>query len=362
MSFSAIRDQDVAIRLLQNMVREKRIPNGLLFLGPGGVGKAMAAMELAKAINCAVGGPEPCDECLSCRKIAHGNHPDIKAVTPATKNREILKKDVDEINELAALRPFESQWRIFIIRDADRMRREAQDHFLKTLEEPPGKSVFILISEYPRILLPTIRSRCQLVRFRALRRETVADLLQKLRDLDRETAESIAGISEGEMSRALDLVDSDKRDVVLALAHRLADGDDPVVMAEEFAAFLDTRRKDIESTVKAEMGIDDANDLTRDDLERLKEQRVAQLNAVIKRDILELLHLLATWYRDAAVLGETHDREQVWNKDQLERLEREPTASIGEKIRAIEQTRVYLDRYIPEERVFRDLFLTLAKT
>ena len=200
------------------------------------------------------------------------------------------------------------------------------------------------------------------MRFRALRRETVADLLQKLRDLDRETAESIAGISEGEMSRALDLVDSDKRDVVLALAHRLADGDDPVVMAEEFAAFLDSRRKDIESTVKAEMGIDDANDLTRDDLERLKEQRVAQLNAVIKRDILELLHLLATWYRDAAVLGETHDREQVWNKDQLERLEREPTASIGEKIRAIEQTRVYLDRYIPEERVFRDLFLTLAKT
>jgi len=360
MSFSDIRDQETAVRFMRNILREHRIPNGLLFYGPGGVGKRLTAIELAKAVNCEKQNGDACDTCLQCRKVMSGNHPDIRHVSPSEKTRLIRKDDVDEINELASLRPFESQWRIFIVQDAERMNPPAQNHFLKTLEEPPGRSLFILLSEYPRVLLPTIRSRCQLVRFRALRQETVADLLRRERDLPEELAESLAGIAEGQMARALDLVDSDKREVVLSLTSRLAGGEDPVVMAEEFTKYLAEQRKQLEDGLKAAMSYDSADEVSRADMERLKEERLAQLTALSKRDMLEYLYLLQTWYRDEMIYAATRNASAVWNKDQVDRLMAAKAEHPVEKLRAIEMARVYLDRFVNEERVFRDLFLTLA--
>lgn len=360
MSFRDIRDQETAVRFMQNILREHRIPNGLLFYGPGGVGKRLTALELAKAVNCEKQDGDACDTCLPCRKVMSGNHPDIRHVSPSEKTRLIRKDDVDEINELASLRPFESKWRIFIIQDAERMNATAQNHFLKTLEEPPGRSLFILLSEFPRVLLPTIRSRCQQVRFRALRPATVADLLRRERDLPEELAESLAGIAEGQMARALDLVDSDKREVVLSLTSRLAEGEDPVVMAEEFTKYLGEQRKQLEDNLKAAMAYDTADEVSRADMERLKEDRLAQLTAMSKRDMLEYLYLLQTWYRDEMIYSATRDTSGVWNKDQLDRLKSAKAEHPVEKLRAIETARVYLDRFVNEERVFRDLFLTLA--
>ncbi len=360
MSLDDIRDQETAVRFVRNILRAHRIPNGLLFYGPGGVGKGLTAVELAKAINCEKQDGDACDACLACRKVTNGNHPDITYLSPSEKTRLIKKDDIDGINELAALRPFESQWRIFIIQDADRMNPPAQNHFLKTLEEPPGQSLFILLTEFPRVLLPTIRSRCQQVRFRALRQETVADLLRRERDLPDELAESLAGIAEGQMTRALDLVDSEKRNVVLSLTSRLAEGEDPVELAEEFTKYLAEQRKQLEDHLKATMAYDSADEVSRADMERLKEERLAQLAAMSKRDMLEYLYLLETWYRDEMIFAVTRDRTRVWNKDQFERLESGEGANPSEKLQAIETARMYLDRFVNEERVFRDLFLTLA--
>ena len=360
MSFSSIKDQDVAVRLLGNVLKNGRIPNAFLFWGPGGVGKHMTAVELAKAVNCTSGPADACNECLPCRKVAHGNHPDVKHVSPSGSSREIRKQDADEINELAALCPFESNWRIFIIQDAERMNLTAQNHFLKTLEEPPGRSLFILMSEYPRMLLPTIRSRCQMVRFRGLRPDTVAAILQRERDLPADLARSIAEIAEGQMSRAFGLVDTEKRDVLLAITQGLADGADPVRQADEFWAFLQDQQKRTEQMVAAELGMDEEGAATREDLLRLKDERVARLNALVKRDILEYLYLMETWYRDEMVYSATNDRERVWNRDQAGRFAARTSSDPVAKIRAIEQARVYLDRNIPGDRVFRDLFFSLA--
>ncbi|GMU91644.1 MAG: hypothetical protein AMXMBFR4_07020 [Candidatus Hydrogenedentota bacterium] len=361
MSFADIRDQEVAVRLLRNLILRNRIPNGLLFWGPGGVGKRSAALELAKAINCRQSKADACGRCLSCRKIAHGNHPDIKQLAPSGKTRLIAKKDIEEINEFAALRPFESEWRIFILHDAERMNLPAQNHFLKTLEEPPGRSLFILMSEYPRMLLPTIRSRCQLIRFRALRRETVSELLQNQRDLPDEVADSVAVLAEGQMSRALDLVDSEKRQVVFSLVERIAGGEDPVLLAEEFAAFLEGRRKQIEADLKAESAHAKLDEGNREEWDRLKEVRIAQQAAVVKRDLMDYLYLLETWYRDEMVVAATGDTSRVWNKDRDARLKARGSGDAPAKVAAIERTRYYLDRFVNEERVFRDLFFTLAE-
>jgi DNA polymerase III delta' subunit len=320
----------------------------------------MTALALAKAINCREQNGDSCGTCLPCRKIAHGNHPDIKIVEPSEKTRLIRKEAIDEVNELASLRPFESKWRIFLIQDADRMNPPAQNHFLKTLEEPPGQSLFILVSEFPRVLLPTIRSRCQQVRFRALGTGTVKDLLQRERDLPDDVAEAIAQLAGGQMSRALDLVDSEKRAVVLSLTERLASGDDPVAMAEEFTKFLEEQRKGIEAAVKAEAVYGGMDDAGREDADRSKEERLSFLAALAKRDMLEYLYLLQTWYRDEMIFAATRDPGQVWNKDHMKRLESSLSANAAAKVRAIETARMYLDRFINEERVFRDLFLALA--
>lgn len=359
MSFSDIKDQEYAIRLLRNLIEQQRVPNGMLFWGPSGVGKEMAALEFAKALNCKAGINDACGQCLSCRKIDHGNHPDVWVVTPTDKTRQIRNDAIDLVNELTALRPTESRWRVFVLVDADRMNIRAQTHFLKTLEEPPSRSSFILTSEYPQQIMPTIRSRCQMIRFRNLRRQTVSELLRQQRDLPVDVADALADLSGGQVSRALDLVDSEKRVVALSIAERLATGDDPVTMAEEFQNLLDGQRKQFEAALKAEASAAKLDDEFRADYELLQHQRLAQLAAAVRRETFEYLYLLQTWYRDELVARATGSTERVWNKDQKAKIGK-VRGDLSAKIAAIDAARQYLDRYIPEERVFRHLFFVLA--
>ena len=363
MSFRDIRDQDVPVRLLTNMLRRNRIPNGLLFWGPSGVGKRLAAMETAKAVNCLEHAEDACDACLSCRKVNSGNHPDVRILAPVKKSRIISVETVESMNEFAALRSFESKWRVFIIHEADRMGGPAQNHFLKTLEEPPGDSLFILITEFPGMLLPTIRSRCQRVRFGTLRPQTVTELLRRERDLPQEVAEGVAGIAQGQMSRALDLVDSDKRAIALDLSRRLAQGEDPLAVAVEFAGHLKAKRTQVETAIKAELRSSGHAELTHEDKEDLKTQQMAVAEALIRQEIMEYLRLLGMWYRDQHVYRLTQDSALVLNRDQLDHLGGAQTkgSDFDSKLAALNKARQYLERFLNEERVFRDLFFELAR-
>ena len=360
MSFAAVRDQVVALRLLRNLLLRERVPHGLLFWGPDGVGKRLAAHELAKALVCQQGNGDACDACSPCRKVASGNHADVMVVTPVKRSRIIAVETVESINEMASLRPFEGRWRLFLIEDADRMGLPAQNHFLKTLEEPPGNSVFILLTAQPRALLPTIRSRCQQIRFCALQPRTVADLLRGQRDVPPETAAAVAALSQGQMSRALSLVDTDRRGVMLDIARRLGEGADPLAVSEEFAQYLGACKAAIEAAVKGAVDPDMLQELSRDDRDLLKAEQSAQVEAAFRRDQVEFLYLFSTWYRDVLVYRSTGDRERVLNRDQLPMLESAPEGDYPKKLGAIEKARVYLERFLNEERVFRDLFFALA--
>jgi DNA polymerase-3 subunit delta' len=319
-------------------------------------------MEFTKAINCRQSTFDACDECLSCRKIQNFNHPDVTFITPTKKSRIIDVETVQSINEMASLRPFESNWRVFIIQEADRMGVPAQNHFLKTLEEPPGNSLFILLTEHPGQLLATIRSRCQRIRFGTLRPSTVCELLLKVRDLPQSLAESIAAVSQGQMSRALDLVDSEKREVMLDIVEKLGGGTDPLAVSEDFAQVLANTKAQIESAVKAEFDSTD-KEIGKDEREEIKKQQLALAESLMRRDIMEYLYLFETWYRDFEVYTLTGDTHRVLNRDQLGRLAGPGTAApanFERKLAAIEKSRMYLERFLNEERVFRDLFFVLA--
>lgn len=361
MNFSDIRDQHVAVRFLRQVLAQKRMPNGALFWGPEGVGKRSTAIAFAKALNCSAGKDDACGECLSCRKIEHGNHPDLKIIKPTGKTRTIKVALVDEMIDLSSYRPFEAAWRVFIIQDAERMNEPSQNHFLKTLEEPPSATVFLLLSEFPRMLLPTIRSRCQQVRFGALRMETVKSVLLAQRDLPETVAEAIAAISQGQMSRAFDFVDSGKREVVIDVAKRLSAGDDPLALASEFARHLDSQSDALKASLKEEAP-DDPQDMTAKEREDRKEELDARVIGLIRRQVMEYLYLFDVWYRDALVINATSDDSRILNRDHLEDLRRvNMQGDDGARIAAIEKARLYIERNLSMERIFRDLFFVLGK-
>lgn len=360
MGLSDIRDQDVPVRLLGNLLSRNRIPNGLMFFGPAGVGKAMTALMFAKAVNCKESPGDACGACLSCRKIDNGNHPDIVQVSPVKKSRIIDVEAIENVIEMASLRPYEAAWRIFIIHDAERMRGPAQNHLLKTLEEPLGPSVFILITEYPQLLLPTIRSRCQRVRFRALHPDTVTEILLREREIAPEMAAAIAGIAQGQMSRAFDLVDSDKREMVFDIVERFQRGEDPLAISEEFVGILSAQKSHVEALVKNDAEPVDVKETSKEERDRLKEEQMALVDAMSRRNLMEFLYLLEMWYRDVLVYGATGDSSRVLNRDRVALLEASAGPGAESKIAAIEKARLYLERFLSEDRVFRDLFFTLA--
>lgn len=359
MSFKEIRDQAIPVRLLQNLIRRERIPNALLFWGAGGVGKRLAAVALAKAINCKEVAEDSCGECLSCRKIAHDNHTDVRIISPSGRARNIGVDVIDFVNDLAAYHAFVGDWRVIIVEDADRMREPAQNHFLKTLEEPPSNTLFILLTEYPGLLLPTIRSRCQQLRFRSLRPETVAELLVAHSGIDESRAAAVAAVSQGQMTRALDLVESEKRDVVLDITRRLASGEDPLELSEEFSRHLTAQRDAIKASMKGEFETPDAKEVSREDREALESEQVALTESLIRREQMEYLYLLQTWYRDALVFEATGDEARLMNRDQVSQL-KALSGAPRDRLGAIEKAWLYLERNLNTDRVFRDLFFTLA--
>lgn len=360
MSFAQVKDQKVAIQLLQGIVRRQRVPSGLLFWGPYGVGKRMTAFEFAKAVNCKEGDGDACDACLGCRKANHKNHADITVVKPVSKTRIIKVEQIEAVIQTAMFRPVEGGKRIFLIEDADRMNETAQNHFLKTLEEPPSQTVFVLLTERPRRLLPTIRSRCQAIRFGALRLETVAEMVQKENQLTEEAAYAIAALSRGSISRAHDLIQKERRTVILDIVNRLSMGEDPLLVSEEFAAHIQETEKAIENKVKSEAKQEVAEDPDRD-VAAEKEALEALVAGLVRGELFEYLVLLDAWYRDELVYGLSRDTQLIFNRDYLNKLKTEiDVEKHAHKIAAIVEAWKYIERNLKPARVFRDLFFTLA--
>ena len=361
MALNTILDQPVATGLLRNILVRERVPHGLLFWGPGGVGKRMTALAFAQALNCTEPvNHDACGKCRSCIRIPQGHHPDVQMIEPAKKSRNIPVSVIDQIVTMASLRPHEGRWRVTIFLDADRMHEAAQNHFLKTLEEPPGRSMFILVTEYPRMLLPTIRSRCQMVRFQALKPDTVSSILQRDRGVPAPRAETVARLSQGQMDRAFDLLESDKREIVLALAHKLREGGDPSTLATDFAKAMAGEKDRIAAAVKAEFAEAATPDRTPEEREADEAAQEAKVSALASRNLLDYLYLLETWYRDEMVFGATGEASRCFNADQAEVLAKGVSSDAGRKIAAIEESRLYLERFIQDERVFRSLFFSLA--
>ena len=217
MSFGQIKGLNAPIEVLRSALECRRIPASYLFSGPEGIGKNLAAMTLAKAVNCLEGdGVDPCDNCASCRKIDAGNHPDVHLIPPRDKLDEggetgdtIKIEHVRQLQDSIYLRPYEGKYKVFIVDNAHLLTPDASNAFLKTLEEPPANSLIILITSKPRMLLSTIVSRCQRVRFASLPKDELGRMLVQEHGLDGPLSHYLAYFCEGRIGRALRLKDED---------------------------------------------------------------------------------------------------------------------------------------------------------
>ncbi|NQT13419.1 MAG: DNA polymerase III subunit [Planctomycetes bacterium] len=257
MSWHGICGHDEVVDRFRRALGRRRLASSFLFVGPEGIGKRAFALKLAQALLCERRPEEaldPCGECPACLQVAAASHPDLHLVAKPKDKAflplELLVGDKEHrmrqgLCRNIALKPMMGGRKIAILDDADFLNVEGANSLLKTLEEPPPRSVLILITTSAARQLPTIRSRCQLIRFGALSTDLVAELLAReglVEDADE--AQRLARYSEGSLRNALDLADPELWSFRTRLFEQLAQ---PVLesvrLAKSLAAFVDEAGK-----------------------------------------------------------------------------------------------------------------------
>jgi DNA polymerase-3 subunit delta' len=225
-----------ALEVLDRALTHSRPAHAYLFCGPEGVGKRTVALEFAAALNCTSTGDKPCGECRACADTLAGRHPDVEVVGPGglcdepehkdhADSRDLRICQIRRLERILSLTPYAGRRRVAVVDDADTLRTEAANAFLKTLEEPPADAVIILLAEREERLPETVLSRCQVIRFGRIDRESIEAALLA-REVQPAEAGHIASVANGRLGWALHAATEpavlEERDRVLDVARRLA--------------------------------------------------------------------------------------------------------------------------------------------
>jgi len=372
-SFDAIRYQPSAVRMLRAAVAHDRVPHAYLFVGPRGVGKGLAARELAKALFCpsATGTDaesiEPCDACPHCQRVDRGTHPDLYWFQKEPDRNDFRMslvsrgKDSPEIVviESVALMPMEAMRTVTVLDDAERLNASAANALLKTLEEPAPHAVLILLCADASRLPGTILSRCQWVRFRPLPEPFVAE---KVREVLARRAESAGGnepgpppspeeitfvcrFAGGSVERAADLVGSGLYDLKSGLLSGLPDlgADGALTMADAINEWG--------QAVACREGV---------------KWKTAEGNAVRRRTARLALAAVASAFADAALLdaaGEGGEADLV-NADQravVEKLRTWPAEAWARAVGLLADGQTHIGRYVHPELATENALVQVSR-
>lgn len=290
MSFKQFPDQEQGVQLLQRSLERGRLAHAYLFTGHELAELEAIARTLAKTLNCQqpVRGEkgiaiDSCDACVNCRKIENGNHADVHWVRPESKSRIVSVDQMRDLMQNINLRPTEAEYKVATIVAADRLNVQGANAFLKTLEEPPAKSILILLTTEPQRLLETILSRCLRLNFSG----------DGPRPLAPEQKEWLAAFSEMAAAEQKSLIGR----------YRLMD-----VLLKKLT---DTKAA-IEETLTAQSPLQRYDDVEKDLREKWEEELTAAIEAEYRRQRADLLAIVQRWLRDVwlhAVDGGKQDAE-----------------------------------------------------
>jgi DNA polymerase-3 subunit delta' len=337
LTFDQILAQDAALDTLRRAYAADRLPHGLLFAGPIGVGKGTTAAALAALFLCQKPqGDHPCGKCDSCHVFPSGNHPDYHIIT-----KELIRyhdktgksKGIDlsinvlrpELIEPAGRKAVMGSGKVFVIEQAEMMNPQAQNGLLKTLEEPAGRTIIVLLTDQPNSLLATVRSRCQVIPFAALPVSLVKDELVK-RGIAPDMAASAAALSEGSLGESLRWIE----DGIIPLAKELIGQLEAITAGSGAADLQDWFKKSADNYAEKQ--------LARDELAS-KDQATRQGYALYLR------------------LAAQHFRRRLSQTDDAEMMEQ-----ICSAIDAVARAESYLDANVNVALVFQQFGIALERT
>src|SRR5579859_3464433 len=204
-----------AINTLRRALAAQRVRHAYLFSGPEHIGKALLAQRFAQTLLCTGGADahvapqNPCNVCLSCRKVMHGNHPDVHYISRPPDRQFILIEQVRALQGDAARRTLEGRRNIFIIQGMHEMNVQAANCLLKTLEEPEPDVVLLLTAPDPGLLLPTVLSRVQQVPMQLLTTTQIKTALEQRWQVEPEEAALVGALAAGRMGWAVQAVEDE---------------------------------------------------------------------------------------------------------------------------------------------------------
>jgi len=232
-SFQHIRGHEKILSILARIIKTRRVSHAYLFSGLEGIGKRLAAIAFSKTLLCSSAGLESCGNCSACVQVDQGNHPDLSLVEP--EKGTITIDAIRNIKRGLSRTSFVGGYKLCVIDNAEKMNANAQNGLLKTLEEPTRDTVIFLVTGHPYLLLPTILSRCQHLKFQPLAPATAAALVMEKEAVDELTASLMVALTGGSPGKALGLEIDSFKELTESWVDRLsspsARGKDPDLFA-----------------------------------------------------------------------------------------------------------------------------------
>ncbi|UCD29525.1 MAG: DNA polymerase III subunit delta' [Planctomycetota bacterium] len=378
MSIFEVEHQERAHRIIQRALASKRMPHAYLFAGPDGVGKEMLATRLAKTLLCQSPirrdlpatiadtnedskGLDACEKCQDCALVDADTHPDLFLIyrqlnkqhpDSVIRKQKALFLGVEIIRHFlvdrAGTRPNRGKAKVFILREAERMNEAAQNCLLKTLEEPPGATFLIVLTNAADRMLPTTRSRCQQVIFRSLPTEFIKEQLTTLRpDADQVVIDYVAKHAAGSLGAALQQIDDDLFSIKQNWGQQLTK-----LVASKTAPAPNSLAKPFQ---------EDAKTLGQCALDR--DPEMSQTDAT-RQGLKMMLSVLADFYLDA-LHKITGNQVPLINADQPKMVDRliktHNSQSIISAMRRLSQAEANLSRNANIELTLEAMFIQLAK-
>ncbi|NOZ64041.1 MAG: DNA polymerase III subunit delta' [Caldiserica bacterium] len=364
MSFQKIIGEDLPINYLKKSINKERISPCYLFHGGIKWVRDTAAREFAKALNCTNrDNGEPCDRCLSCKKIEGDVHPDFIRVKPGGAASRIGINKIREVKEKVHLSHLEGKWKVVVIENAHRLNVESANALLKILEEPPAFTTLILLSPRPELLLPTIVSRCDRVRFFIPPRDRVLAWIEDVSGWEREKASLFYSITGGDeelinlwkemeiwelRGKILELLKSKKP--IFSRVSRLTE-----LINEKVKTTKKKNKEAIEKKMKEIRAVEG-----KSSAKDKENQYLSEVEEKIKIFLTQILSLLYSLLWDAMM--HKKGRKDILNSDSIIIIKKLSTCSMEElegKLKILEKARFSLERNANLTLTFASIFWTI---
>ena len=326
-SFKDVVGHKDILKYISSAVENNRVSHAYILNGERGSGKKMLAKLFAMTLLCETGDNEPCGKCHSCKQAESGNHPDIIRVTHEKPNSISVDDIRTQVNNTVDIKPYQGPYKVYIIPQADMMTPQAQNAILKTIEEPPSYAVFLLLTENAETLLPTINSRCVMLKLRNIKDTLIKKYLMENLEIPDYKADMCTAFAQGNMGRAIMLANSDHFNEIREEAVQLLKHINEMELNEIVAAV-----KNI---------------------------------SVYKLEITDYLDIIMIWYRDVLLYKATKEIDKVVFKDQLQSIKEQARKSSYEGIELIleslEKAKARLKANVNFDLVMELLFLTIKE-